>query len=55
MDGSLNDKGSGVGMILKGPNNITLKYSLKFDFKAMNQAKYEALIIGLQIVKDIRA
>ena len=27
-----NEKGSRAGIILEGPNDITLKYSLKFDF-----------------------
>ena len=33
VDGSLNGKGSGVDVILEGPDNIILEYSLKFDFK----------------------
>ena len=36
MNGSLNSKGSGVGIILEGMDNIVLKYSLKFDFKVTN-------------------
>ena len=56
MDGSSNDKGIGAGIILEGPNDMVLKYSLKFDFKAKNnQAKYKALIVGLQLAKEILA
>ena len=32
VDGSSNGKGSKVRVILEGPNNIILEYSLKFDF-----------------------
>ena len=54
MDGSLNGKGSGAGVILEGPNDIVLKYSLKFDFKTTNnQAEYEALVASLQLAKEI--
>ena len=56
VDGSLNSKGSGAGVILKGPNDITLEYSLKFDFKATNnQAEYEALLAGLRLAKEVGA
>ena len=48
VDGSSNGKGSGAGVILEGLNDITLKYSLRFDFQATNnQAEYEALVAGL--------
>ena len=54
MDGSSNGKGSGVGVRLKGLNDMILEYSLKFNFKAINnQAKYEALIASLQLAKEI--
>ena len=36
VDGSSNSKGSGVRVILEGLNDMTLEYSLKFDFKAIN-------------------
>ena len=48
VDDLLNKKGSRVKIILEGPNNMTLKYSLKFDFQAINnQVKYKALVVGL--------
>ena len=31
-----NEKGSETRVILEGPYDITLKYSLKFDFQATN-------------------
>ena len=54
VDGSSNEKGSGVVVILEGPNDIVLEYSLKFDFKATNnQAKCEALVVSLWLVKEV--
>ena len=56
MDGSSNGKGSEAGVILKGSNEIVLEYSLKIDFKATNnQVKYKALIVSLQLAKEIGA
>ena len=56
MDGLSNSNGSGVGVVLESLNNIILKCSLKFDFKAMdNQPKYEALTISLLLIKEIGA
>ena len=41
-------------MILKGSNDINLKYSLKFNFRVTNnQAKYEALVADLQLAKEV--
>ncbi|KAG4926898.1 hypothetical protein JHK85_053384 [Glycine max] len=36
IDGSSNVKGSRAGIILKGPNNITLEQALKLNFKVSN-------------------
>ena len=48
VDGSSKGKGSGVGVILEGANDIVLEYSLKFDIKETNnQAEYEALVARL--------
>ena len=56
VDSSLNRKGSGVGVILEGLNDITLDYSLKFDFQTTNnQVEYKALVVGLQLAKKIDA
>ena len=55
MDGSLNGKGSGAEVILEGPNDMTLEYSLKFDFQATNnQVEYQALVATLRLAKEIR-
>ena len=56
VDKSLNKKGNEVGVILEGPNDIILEYSLKFDFKATNnQVEYEALLAKLLLVREVRA
>ena len=48
IDGSSNNNDSGVGVILKGPKDMVLEYSLKFEFKEINnQAKYKVLAIKL--------
>ena len=53
-DGSSNLKRSGAGIILEGPDGIMIEQSLRFDFKASNnQVKYEALIAGLQLAREI--
>ncbi|XP_057425769.1 uncharacterized protein LOC130719147 [Lotus japonicus] len=54
VDGSSNIKGSGAGVILKGPGGVTIEQSLKFDFKANNnQAEYEAIIAGLRLAIEM--
>nr|KYP53796.1 Uncharacterized protein Mb2253c family [Cajanus cajan] len=56
VDGSSNSKGGGAGIILEGPNQVTLEQSLKFSFKVTNnQAEYEALHAGLRLARDIGA
>ena len=56
VDISSNDEGSGVGVILKGPNDMTLEYSLNFDFMMTNnQAEKKALVASLQLPKVIGA
>jgi len=56
VDGSSNQLGSGAGVILEGPNGVLIEQSLRFAFKANNnQAKYEALIAGILLVKEMGA
>ena len=56
VDRLLNVKKSGVREISEGLNDIILKYSLKFNFKVMNnQVEYKALITTLQLAKEIGA
>ncbi|XP_027364665.1 uncharacterized protein LOC113871761 [Abrus precatorius] len=54
IDGSSNQSGSGAGIILEGPNAVTIEQSIRFGFKASNnQAEYEALLAGLKLAKDV--
>ena len=39
---------------MEGPNGLSIKHSIRFNFKASNnQAEYEALIVGLRLAKDL--
>jgi len=41
--------------MLMGPEDISLEQSLRFNFKTSNnQVEYEALIMGLKLVNDIK-
>ncbi|GAA0161163.1 hypothetical protein LIER_17540 [Lithospermum erythrorhizon] len=54
VDGAQNEKGSGAGILLWGPDGITMEYALRFTFRTTNnEAEYEALIAGLAIVKSL--
>ncbi|RDY02343.1 hypothetical protein CR513_14206, partial [Mucuna pruriens] len=56
VDGSSNQTGSGVGVILEGPDGILIEQSLHFDFKASNnQAEYEALLAGMRLALEVEA
>ena len=48
MDGTANQKGSRIGIVMISPNGITLEKSLRLGFSATNnEAEYEALLAGL--------
>ncbi|RDX85751.1 hypothetical protein CR513_33012, partial [Mucuna pruriens] len=54
--GALNQKGSGAGVILEGPNKALIDQSLGFEFKVSNnQAKYEALLVGMKLTRELGA
>ncbi|MCI88200.1 gag-pol polyprotein, partial [Trifolium medium] len=54
VDGSSNLRGSGAGVVLEGPDGDLIEQSLCFAFKASNnQAKYEALIAGMRLAKEM--
>ncbi|KAK0570736.1 hypothetical protein LWI29_005635 [Acer saccharum] len=54
VDGSSNIKGSGLGLVLKSPQGDILEQSIHCEFRATNnEAKYEALIAGLDLSKSI--
>ena len=46
---------AGAGLILVSPEGVIAEYALRFEFPATNNgAKYEALIAGLRIAKELR-
>lgn len=54
MDGFYNLKGIGARIILEGPMDLVLEYSLRFNFHTSNnQAEYEALIAGMRLAKEV--
>ncbi|XP_068491975.1 uncharacterized protein [Phaseolus vulgaris] len=56
VDGSSNQQGSGVGVILEGPDGLLIEQALQFAFKAYNnQAEYEALIAVMLLAKEMGA
>ncbi|XP_068486668.1 uncharacterized protein [Phaseolus vulgaris] len=55
VDGSSNQQGSGVGVILEGPNGLLIEQALR-AFKANNnQVEYEALIVGMLLAEEMGA
>ena len=55
VDGSSNDGGSGAGLILVSPESHRMHCALRFNFKAFNnEAKYEVLIAGLKLAKEMK-
>ena len=51
VDGAVNQKGSGVGLVLISPEKLIIEKSLKLGFSAMNnEAEYEALLEGMSMV-----
>nr|KYP39701.1 Retrovirus-related Pol polyprotein from transposon 297 family [Cajanus cajan] len=56
VDGSSNQQGSGAGIILESPYDITLEQSLRFGFKTSNnQAEYEALLADMRLAAEMGA
>ncbi|GAU44863.1 hypothetical protein TSUD_329190 [Trifolium subterraneum] len=54
VDGSSNLRGSGVGVVLEGPEGVLIEQSLRFTFKASNnQAEYETLIAGMKLAEEM--
>ena len=52
VDGVLNQKGSGVGLVLMSPEKVVIEKSLRLDFSATNnEAEYETLLVGMAMVQ----
>ena len=54
VDGTLNQKGSEVGLVLVSPKKVVIEKSLRLDFPATNnEAEYETLLEGMVMVQRI--
>ena len=51
VDGAINQRGAGVGLVLVYLEKITIEKSLRLGFSATNnEAEYEALLMGMVMV-----
>lgn len=56
VDGSLNEKGSGAGILLQAPNGNRFEYAVRFCFPASNnEVEYKALVVGLRMAEAMGA
>ncbi|XP_030950110.1 uncharacterized protein LOC115974023 [Quercus lobata] len=54
VDGAVNQRGSGLGLVLLSPEGITIEKSLRLDFSATNnEAEYEALLEGMGMIRKL--
>ena len=54
VDGAVNQRGFGVGLVLISPERATIEKSLRLGFSATNnEAKYEPLLQGMAMVQKI--
>ena len=54
VDGTTNQRGSEVGLVLKSPEKTIIEKSLRLGFSAMNnEAEYEALLQGMAMVRKM--
>ena len=54
IDGAANQRGSGVGLVLVSPEQITIEKSLRLGFSATNnEAEYETLLEGMSMVQKM--
>lgn len=55
-DGSFNNQGSGVSLILENEINLNIKVSIHFKlFITNNQSEYEVFIIDLTLATEMEA
>ena len=54
VDGAVNQRGSGVGIVLITPERDTIEKSLRLGFSTMNnEAEYKALLQGMAMVQKM--
>ncbi|XP_074358381.1 uncharacterized protein LOC141697749 [Apium graveolens] len=55
VDGAVNSKGAGAGVVLLSPEGHRLQSAIHFDFYVTNNdAEYEALIAGLKLALEMK-
>ena len=55
VDGAVNQRGSGAGLVLIFPERATIENSLRLGFSTTNnEAEYEALLQGMAMVQKMR-
>ncbi|KAJ1691406.1 hypothetical protein LUZ63_015561 [Rhynchospora breviuscula] len=56
VDGASSEKGSGVGVEIKGPKGEKFHYAVHLTFEVSNNiAEYEALLVGMRLIEAIGA
>ena len=54
IDGAVNYRGLGVGLVLTSPEGITIEKSLRLGFSATNnKAEYETLLVGMTMIQKL--
>ena len=54
VDGVVNHRGFGVGLVLISPERITIEKSMRLGFSATNnEAGYEALLVGMTMLQKM--
>ncbi|XP_074297638.1 uncharacterized protein LOC141628385 [Silene latifolia] len=54
IDGASNQRGAGVGLILRSPHRDLIAQAVRCEFKATNNGtEYEALILGMQLALEL--
>ena len=54
VDGTANQRRSGVGLIVVSPKKITIEKSLRLGFSATNnEAEYKTLLVGIAMVQKM--
>jgi len=54
VDGAVNQRRFGVGLVLISPEKITIEKSLRLGFLAINnEAEYKALLVGITMVQKM--
>jgi ribonuclease HI len=55
-DGSICNHGQGVGCFIMSPHGVDHELSVRLEYECTNnQAEYEALLSGLEVLADLEA